>query len=124
MDNKLIQPAVWFAACQVADVPKDGGVCVKYNQHQIALFHFSRRGQWFATQNLCPHKQQMSLSRGMTGTQGDEPKIACPFHKKTFSLIDGRCLNGEDHFRIRTFPVKVEQDQVYIGFDAEEPPTV
>ena len=30
MDNELIQPAVWFAACQVADVPKDGGVCVKY----------------------------------------------------------------------------------------------
>ena len=110
----------WFAACRVADVPKNGGVCVKYDQEQIALFHFNRRGQWYATQNLCPHKQQMSLSRGMIGTQGDEPKIACPFHKKTFSLVDGRCLNAEENYQIRTFPVKVENDRVYIGLKTKE----
>ncbi|MBC7720637.1 MAG: nitrite reductase (NAD(P)H) small subunit, partial [Pedobacter sp.] len=41
----------WFLACKVEDVPTNGGVCVKYNDQQIALFHFTRRGEWYATQN-------------------------------------------------------------------------
>jgi nitrite reductase (NADH) small subunit len=113
--SKSTKTIHWFAACRVADVPENGGVCVKNEQEQIALFHFNRRGQWYATQNLCPHKQQMSLSRGIIGAHGNEPKIACPFHKKTFSLIDGHCMNGESGYRIKTFPVKVENDQVFIG---------
>ena len=28
----------WFAACGVEDVPANGGVCVKYQETQIALF--------------------------------------------------------------------------------------
>jgi nitrite reductase (NADH) small subunit len=120
MKNELIETVTWFDACRAEDVPTNGGVCVKYMDEQIALFHFSRRGEWYATQNMCPHKHQMSLSRGMIGTQEDEPKIACPFHKKTFSLVDGRCLNDEENYQIRTFPVKVENDRVYIGLITKE----
>ncbi|GAA0550074.1 nitrite reductase small subunit NirD [Chitinophaga japonensis] len=105
----------WFFACKVEDVPANGGVCVKYRDEQIALFHFSRRGEWYATQNLCPHRRQMALSRGMIGTQGGEPKVACPFHKKSFSLADGRCLSDDTECSLTTYPVKVEEDRVYIG---------
>jgi nitrite reductase (NADH) small subunit len=105
---------VWFFACNVNDVPLNGGVCVKYNDEQIALFHFSRRNEWYATQNECPHRMQMALSRGMIGTQGDEPKVACPFHKKTFSLKTGECLTG-DECALKTYPVKVQEGKVFIG---------
>ncbi|MBK8090171.1 MAG: nitrite reductase small subunit NirD [Chitinophagaceae bacterium] len=104
----------WFYACSAKDVPQNGGVCVKYKNEQIALFHFTRRDEWYATQNECPHRMQMALSRGMIGTQGEEPKVACPFHKRTFSLRTGECLNGEE-CTIKTFPVKVEGDKVFIG---------
>ena len=104
----------WFAACYAEDVPTNGGVCVKYGEKQIALFQFSRRGEWYATQNECPHRRQMALSRGMIGSQNDEPKVACPFHKKTFSLATGECLNGED-CRVETYPVKIEDNKVLIG---------
>ncbi len=106
----------WFAACRVTDVPANGGVCVKYNDTQIALFHFTRRDEWYATQNECPHRMQMALSRGMIGTQNDEPKVACPFHKKTFSLVTGECLSG-DECAIKTYEVKVEEGMVYIGVE-------
>jgi len=105
---------IWLYACTVDEVPENGGVCVKYDEEQIALFHFTRRGEWYATQNECPHRQQMALSRGMIGTQDDEPKVACPFHKKTFSLKTGQCLNG-DECAIKTYHVKVEMDKVFIG---------
>lgn len=120
MNNQLIQTINWFAACEVADVPGNGGVCVKFGDKQIALFHFSRRNEWYATQNECPHKQQMALSRGMIGTEGGEPKIACPFHKRSFSLRDGRCMNTDDNYQIKTYPVKVENNRVYIGIEMKE----
>jgi nitrite reductase (NADH) small subunit len=108
----------WLVACHVEDVPQDGGACVNLEQEQIAVFNFSHRGEWYATQNECPHKQQMVLSRGMIGSAGEqcEPKLACPFHKKTFSLLTGECLSG-DPYRIRTYPIKVKEGKVFIGME-------
>lgn len=106
----------WIAACRVEDTIENGGVCVKYRDQQIALFYFTRRDEWYATQNECPHKKQMALSRGLLGSVDDHPKIACPFHKKTFSLKTGACLSG-DECAIATYPVRVEDGMVYIGFN-------
>jgi nitrite reductase (NADH) small subunit len=113
MPELLAVKTKWIFACHAEDVPENGGVCVKHGDEQISLFNFTRRGEWFATQNLCPHRQQMALSRGMIGSHEDEPKVACPFHKKTFSLKTGECLSGEK-YSIKTYPVKIEEGQVYI----------
>ncbi len=112
--SEVIEKVSWVKACKTSDVPENGGACVLLHEEQIAIYNFSRRGEWFASQNLCPHKKQMALSRGMIGTTGDIPKVACPFHKKTFSLKTGSCLTGED-YEIKTYPVKVEEGLVYIG---------
>lgn len=106
----------WILACHTDDVPVNGGACMKHGDEQIAIYNFSRRNEWYATQNLCPHKQQMVLSRGMIGSTGEDctPKVACPFHKKTFSLLSGECLSG-DEFQIKTYPVKVVDNKVYVG---------
>ncbi len=108
----------WFRAVRVSDVPPNGGACVRYNGTQIAVFYFVRRNEWFACQNLCPHKRQMVLSRGILGSVGDQPKVACPFHKRSFSLQTGECLNAAEE-SIRVFPVKVEDGWVYI--EVEQP---
>jgi nitrite reductase (NADH) small subunit len=109
----ITEELIWQFACKVEDVPADGGACVLIDGAQIAIFNFARRGEWFATQNECPHKQQMALSRGMIGSTLDEPKVACPFHKKTFSLKTGACLSG-DEYQIKTYPLKVENGDVYL----------
>lgn len=106
---------VWFKAARVEDFPDNGGACVKYKDMQIAVFNFSRRSEWFACQNLCPHKMQMVLSRGMIGSVEGTPKVACPFHKRTFSLKTGECLNAEE-CSIAVFPVRIEDGFVHIGF--------
>jgi nitrite reductase (NADH) small subunit len=104
----------WHMACHVDDIPADGGGCALIEGRQIAIFNFARRGEWYATDNQCPHRQQMAVSRGMIGSQDGEAKVACPFHKKTFSLQSGECLN-DDAYKINTFPVKVKENMVYIG---------
>lgn len=118
-DTDVAEQLTWFYACNMADVPENGGVCVKYKNEQIALFHFTRRGEWYAVQNECPHRRQMALSRGMIGTQADEPKVACPFHKKTFSLVTGECLSG-DECAVKTYQVKVEGERVFIKVSDEK----
>ena len=105
---------IWFKAARTDAFPENGGACVKYKEHQIAVFNFSRRNEWYACQNLCPHKMQMVLSRGIIGSFEGEPKVACPFHKKTFSLKTGACLNA-DECSIAVYPVKVEDGFVYVG---------
>lgn len=106
----------WFKVAAESEFPKDGGSCVKYKGKQIAVFNFERRNKWYACQNLCPHKLEMVLSRGMLGETDDIPKIACPMHKKTFSLETGENLNG-DIEAIATYPVKIEDGIVYVGFE-------
>lgn len=113
MDEKEVK--VWFRAAKAEEFPENGGACVKYKEQQIAVFNFLRRKEWYACQNLCPHKKQMALSRGLLGSSSGEPKVACPFHKKTFSLTNGACISGEEE-KISVFPVKVEDGFVYIGF--------
>ena len=103
----------WVPVVDAKAVPRDGGVAVKYGNVQLAVFNFSSRGEWYATQNMCPHKRDMVLSRGLIGDQAGKPKLACPHHKKTFSLENGECLSGES-YSIATFPVQISAGTVYV----------
>ncbi len=103
----------WVKVGAVSHFPCDGGAAIKYGKTQIAVFNFSSRGEWYATQNMCPHKQAFVLSRGIVGDAQGTPKVACPLHKKTFCLESGSCLSGED-YEVLTFPVKTEGDDVYL----------
>lgn len=103
----------WVKVANVNDVPVDGGIAVEYGDGQVALYNFASRGEWFATQNACPHKNDQVLARGIVGDLKGIPKVACPMHKKNFSLETGECLSGES-YAITTFPVKVDGDDIYV----------
>jgi phenylpropionate dioxygenase-like ring-hydroxylating dioxygenase large terminal subunit len=68
---------------------------------------------------MCPHRGDMVLGRGLLGTQGGEPKVACPLHKKTFSLETGAGL-ADPQYRVATFPVEVRDGEVYLRLPQRE----
>jgi nitrite reductase (NADH) large subunit len=111
--NAPLAPDEWVLVGKVWDFPANAGAAVKHGQTQIAVFNFASRNEWYATQNMCPHRREFVLSRGMVGDQGGKPKVACPVHKKTFALESGQCLSG-DNYSLRTFPVKRDGDDVYL----------
>ena len=115
MTEAMVETSTWIKVCSVEDIPENGGAAVEINGEQIAIFNFTAKGEWYASQNMCPHKMQFVLSRGIIGTAGEdcEPKVACPFHKKTFSLKNGSCLSGDD-YSIKLYQVKTEGGNVYI----------
>lgn len=108
--------AKWVRVARTEDIPADAGACVRVGEMQIAVFNFSSRGEWYACQNSCPHKRDMVLSRGLLGDLKGEPKVACPQHKKTFSLQTGKNLGGEEYC-IRTFPVRIEGREVLLNIE-------
>jgi NAD(P)H-dependent nitrite reductase small subunit len=116
---KETESSRWVEVGRVSDFPFDGGRAVKCGSAQIAVFRFARGSQWYACQNLCPHKQEMVLSRGIIGDSGGLPKVACPLHKKTFSLESGQCTSG-DSYQIKVYPVKVEAETVFLALPPEE----
>lgn len=106
----------WVSFGSVEDYPYDGGATVKYGASQLAVFKFESRGEWYATQNVCPHKRALVLSQGIIGTKGSIPKVACPLHKKNFDLATGECLDGagSEELSLLTFPVRVENGAVQL----------
>lgn len=109
----------WVRVGATSDFPKDGGAAIKYGNVQIAVFNFATRREWYACQNMCPHKKAFVLSRGIIGDTTGVPKVACPLHKRTFSLRSGESLQNEE-YRIRTFPVKIENDEVFLDLPPAE----
>ncbi|MBW2421030.1 MAG: nitrite reductase small subunit NirD [Deltaproteobacteria bacterium] len=103
----------WTPLGRVEDFPKDGGKAVRYGATQLAIYRFESRGEWYASQNACPHRGDNVLARGLLGSQSGEPKVACPVHKKTFSLTTGKGLS-DPAFHILTFPVKVSGGEVFV----------
>ena len=89
----------WVRVGSVSDFPENGGRAIKHGDAEVAVFRFDSRGEWYACQNTCPHKHEAVLSRGILGDQQGIPKVACPLHKKTFSLESGECLSGESYQR-------------------------
>ena len=109
----------WVVVGKVSDFAPNAGSAILYGTSQLAVFNNVRRGEWYCTQNMCPHKQAFVLSQGLVGDASGVPKVACPLHKKTFSLEDGNQLDGGD-LRLITFPVKVEGENVFVHLPTEE----
>ena len=105
----------WYRAGRTELFPVGAGATIKYGDRQIAVFYFRRTDRWYACQNLCPHKLENVLGRGLIGEQDGIPKVACPLHKRTFSLETGENLNG-DCPPVAVYPVKIENGYVYVGF--------
>lgn len=117
-EEEQLTQTKWFQVGSVDDFPINGGATIKYGKVQIAVFNFTARGEWYACQQMCPHRKAFVLSRGILGDADGEPKVACPLHKKNFSLKSGACTTGEE-YSVRVFPVNVEDGRVFLDL----PPT-
>eukprot|EP00529_Nitzschia_sp_RCC80_P003114 CAMPEP_0113494840 /NCGR_PEP_ID=MMETSP0014_2-20120614/29309_1 /TAXON_ID=2857 /ORGANISM="Nitzschia sp." /LENGTH=1122 /DNA_ID=CAMNT_0000388735 /DNA_START=417 /DNA_END=3785 /DNA_ORIENTATION=- /assembly_acc=CAM_ASM_000159 len=107
----------WVDVGTPSDFLPNVGTPILYGDTQLAVFNNDQRGEWHCTQNMCPHKQAFVLSQGIIGDKEGLPKVACPLHKKQFSLETGEGIDDEE-LNIFTFPIKVESDRVLVELPA------
>lgn len=116
------QPMIQASHFDGADESPNGiSATIKRGDTQLAIWRF--RGQFYATQQMCPHKRAFVLSDGLLGQDpcNDEPStpsppasspspwVSCPHHKRNFDLGDGACKT-DPSLSIATFPVEARAD--------------
>ena len=101
----------WVAIGSVNDIPLRGARCVQTPHGKIGVYRVAD-GRVFAMQDRCPHKGG-PLSQGIVhGTS-----VTCPLHNWVISLETGHA-QGADQGSVKTIPVKVEGEQLYIALEA------
>jgi nitrite reductase (NADH) small subunit len=101
----------WIKIGSLNDIPRRGARCVATPRGRVAVFR-TGDDQVFATVDRCPHKGG-PLSQGIVhGTS-----VTCPLHNWVISLETGKA-QGADDGAVRTIPVKIEGDQLFIAIEA------
>jgi len=101
----------WSKIGSINDIPRRGARCVASPRGRIAVFR-TADDQVFAIEDRCPHKGG-PLSQGIVhGTS-----VTCPLHSWVISLETGKAL-GADEGGVRTIPVRVDGEQLFIDLNA------
>ncbi|KAL2352497.1 hypothetical protein BJ546DRAFT_211759 [Cryomyces antarcticus] len=95
-----------------ADSATGSSQAVKRGDTQLAIFKV--KGDFYATQQMCPHKRAFVLSDGLIGDDVASGKtwVSCPMHKRNYELAGahaGKCGN-DDAVNIATFPTEARDD--------------
>ena len=101
----------WIAVGSVNDIPSRGARCVQTPRGKIGVYRVAD-GRVFALEDHCPHRGG-PLSQGIVhGTS-----VTCPLHNWVISLETGSA-QGADEGSVKTIPVKVEGERLYIALEA------
>ncbi|HUA34679.1 MAG TPA: bifunctional 3-phenylpropionate/cinnamic acid dioxygenase ferredoxin subunit [Candidatus Binataceae bacterium] len=99
----------WMKVCQKNQVADQSGIKIK-RANPIAIFRVGDK--FFATDDTCTHAK-FSLSEGYV----EEEEVVCALHEARFCLRTGRVLSPPATVALRTYPVKVEGDDVLVELD-------
>lgn len=95
---------------EIHELPKNFGKTVMVGSHEIALFTLAN-GNIRAIANRCPHKGGV-LAEGIVSGE----HVFCPMHDWKINMCDGT-VQAPDFGCVKTFPVEVENNEVYIIFN-------
>jgi len=93
--------------CKTSDV--DEGAAIKVETHDLVLAVFNLNGAFYVTDDQCTHGPG-SLAEGLIC--GDT--VECDFHNGSFNIKTGTPIEPPCIIPLKTYPVKVENDTVYI----------
>jgi 3-phenylpropionate/trans-cinnamate dioxygenase ferredoxin subunit len=100
--------AEWVRAAAVADCSADG--CLKgivVGGAEVVLIRWN--GEFFALEDRCSH-QDFPLSDGEVA----DGRIECVFHGAKFDVRTGKAVQLPAIKPVRTFPVEVRGDEVFV----------
>ncbi|MGK9168994.1 Rieske 2Fe-2S domain-containing protein [Inquilinus limosus] len=98
----------WIAACGADDIDEEDVIRFDHGGRSFAIYR-TEEDRYYATDGLCTH-EQVHLADGLVmGTI-----IECPKHNGRFDFTTGAAKGAPVCVALRTYPVKVEDGQVYL----------
>jgi nitrite reductase/ring-hydroxylating ferredoxin subunit len=100
----------WLVLCSKADIPPGEARALELEDMYVAVYNVD--GEFFVTDDTCSH-EEASLADGFL--EGE--LIECPLHGSQFNVKTGEVLSPPAIMPIRTFPTKLEGDNILIELD-------
>ena len=102
--------AAWTAVATLDDFAASDAVAVVAAGKEIAIFLVD--GSAFATANRCTHGDARLCDGWVEGHE-----IECPLHQGKFDVRDGKPMCEPVTEALRSYPVKVEGQRVFLQID-------
>lgn len=103
-------PSTYVAVARVSDVPEGAVRVVVANGSRIALCKVD--GRLYAVEDVCSHDDGPLGEGRLHGAA-----IECPRHGARFDVRTGEVLRMPAAYPVRTFPVKIEGEQVLVALE-------
>ena len=100
----------WIRIAATGQLQDDEALAVAVGEVRIALYR--SEGEYFATENVCTHAFAL-LSDGFL----EDGCIECPLHQARFDIRTGKALCAPATQDVRTFPVKVDGEDILVGLE-------
>ena len=98
----------WVRACARDDIETEDLIRFDHGERTFAIYR-SPEDEFFATDGLCTH-EQVHLADGLVM----DHLIECPMHNGQFDYRTGAATRTPACEALRTYPVKVEGEDVFI----------
>jgi len=105
--------ASFQTVAKTSDVPPGHAIVVELDDYRIALAHVEGNG-FYAIDDVCTHDGG-PLGEG----QLDGCAIECPRHGARFDVRDGRVLRMPAIIPVRTYEVRVVDDEIRVAIPEE-----
>jgi naphthalene 1,2-dioxygenase system ferredoxin subunit len=100
----------WVDALSADELPSDDVIGIVVAGRDIAVY--SVGGAVYATDNICTHGQARLCDGFLEGHE-----IECPLHQGKFDVRDGRPTCEPVTGKLRSYPVRVDGQRVYLQID-------
>ena len=99
----------WVQVCAADDIEEEDVIRFDHGDRTFAVYR-SPDDEYYATDGLCTH-EKIHLVDGLVM----DNVIECPKHNGRFDYTDGSALGAPVYVNLQTYPVKVEDGQVFIN---------
>lgn len=101
----------WIRIASASDLQDDEVLGLTVGGARIALYR--SQGEFYATDNRCTHAEAL-MSEGYL----EDGCIECPLHQARFDIRTGAAMCAPATEPLRTYPVKREGDEIFVGAPA------
>ncbi len=101
----------WHRVAALGEVKEGEPKGIKIGGLHIGLYKIN--GKLYAIEDVCPHEFGL-----LSGGWLEGEVIECPLHQARFHIPTGRLVCPPARRHLKTYPVQIEGDQVYVGIES------